>query len=205
MESDSSKSKIVINIREGILDVEGSEDFVRSIYEDFKEQIGSRPIVLESRYLNEVEQQDSDVVDSSVPRKALSGKKKRVRRAGSVDRSGKVPVNDFRPTFNSKLNLVDLPEFYERLAPSNHYEKILVFASFLRDSLGLNPCSADDIFTCYSVLKSKTKIPTAFVQALRDTRGKLHYIDYEELERISVSITGDNHFNQEMLKRGNSA
>ena len=37
-------TKLTINLRDGILDVEGSEEFVREIYGDFKSEVAKRKI-----------------------------------------------------------------------------------------------------------------------------------------------------------------
>ena len=39
MESDIKPSKLTINLRDGIVQAEGDEKFVRDVYNDFKEQV----------------------------------------------------------------------------------------------------------------------------------------------------------------------
>jgi hypothetical protein len=119
------------------------------------------------------------------------------RKAASAD-AEKARTGEYKPKFNSALNLGELASFYDTWAPANNSEKILVFATFIRDRLEVAPCSADDIYTCFFTLKSKTKTPEAFVQAFRDAHNKTHFIDFVSLQEIRITIAGDNHFNAKL-------
>ena len=66
----------------------------------------------------------------------------------------------------------------------------------------MEPCTANDIYTCYFTLKSKTKMPGAFVQAIRDAHNKMHYINFASVDDIRVTIAGNNHFEHELAKAG---
>ena len=112
-------------------------------------------------------------------------------------------VKNYVPTFDANLNLKDLGSFYDKFEPKSHPEKILIFSVFLRDYMEKSTCSANDIFTCYRTVKDQTKIPEAFIQALRDTH-KAGYITYTSPEKTEVSIAGENHFNGKLKKKGNT-
>jgi hypothetical protein len=188
-------TKLSINLRDGTLDVEGTEDFVRSIYEDFKEELARRadvPTPLEPSKI-EVDREPAPS-DAEPPKKA-----RRSRRSGSNE-GQKGRASAYKPTFDSGLNLADLGSFYQELRPNSNFEKILVFAAFLRDRLKTHPCTADQIYTCFFTLKDRTKIPEAFVQAFRDTQNRTHFIEMKSLQDISVTIRGNNHI-EEMKKR----
>ena len=45
-------TRLVINLREGIIEAEGEEGFVRSVYEDFKGRVDIPPVSTGSALLN---------------------------------------------------------------------------------------------------------------------------------------------------------
>lgn len=192
MEAVSKPSKLVINLREGILDVQGEESFVRSIYDDFKERIG-KAVVIETGSAPQFQK-----VESSSEAVRQIARKKKIKPVQSTD--GKVRVGEFKPSFNANLNLTGLSEFYKEWAPKNHPETILVFAIFLRDRLNIFPCTANDIYTCYFTLKSQVKTPEAFVQAFRNAENRTHYIRFESVDKIEITIAGDNFFAEKKAK-----
>jgi hypothetical protein len=195
MENDSKSTKLVINLREGIVQFQGSEEFVRGIYNDFKERV-VKPLILSP---------DQDQILTSESRAAAPRLTQNPRRTAKdlAAEGARSKVGSFKPMFNSNLNLAGLSTFYAKLAPTKHSEKILAFAVYLRDELKIAPCSVNDIYTCYFTLKSQTKIPEAFAQAFKDTKSRTHFIDYETLSEIRVTIAGENHFNEMTKKPAN--
>ena len=163
-------TKLTINLRDGILDVDGSEEFVRSIYEDFKGEVAKRVSspATASRQIEApaIPVQDADeIVGKDKP------KKQRTKRVTTTTGEGpKVRTGKYKPTFDSTLNVKGLPKYYDSMNPYNAAEKILTFAAFLRDSLKMESCTADHIYTCFFAVKDRTKIPEAFEQAFRDMR-----------------------------------
>jgi hypothetical protein len=105
-----------------------------------------------------------------------------------------------KPNFNSKLDTTGLADFYDEWKPENNSEKILVFDVFLRDRLKIAPCNADDIYTCFFVMKGKTKIPEAFQQAFITAKHRIHFIEFETTQSIEVTIPGDNWFAEQAKK-----
>lgn len=187
----SVNTKLAINLAEGTVEVEGSEDFVRFIYQDFKDSLSkqviirpARPPTLEHTPL-EPRLIENENKESS--KKSSADKKASPTSEGKRSRS-----SVYKPKFNSKLNLAGLDEYFDELKPKSTSEAIVVFAAFLRDRLQMVTCSADDIYTCFFTLKSKLKIPTAFQQAFHDAKRRTHFINYDSLDSISVSIAGDN-------------
>lgn len=188
-------TKLLINLKEGIVEVEGAENFVRDVYNDFKERV-SKPIPFAPAPPAQIEQFNDEQEDGSEPAPRTRAKH---RRSGAA--SGKTgEAGSYKPKFNDDLNPRGLPEFYDQYAPKTHSEKILVFAAFLRDKMRISPCTANDIFTCYFTMKNKTKTPEAFVQAFRDCQSRTHYIKVISLTEIEVAIPGDNFLTSKSLE-----
>jgi hypothetical protein len=191
-------TKVHIDILQGVLDVEGTEGFVKSIYEDFKagliKQISDRSaVVADKARVLDVNSNDSTPSSRRI-RKSLARK---VPNSAST----KSKVGEYSPKFNPNLDLSELERFYDGFDLKNHREKILVFAVFMREKLHTAPCSANDIFSCYQTLKTKTEIPEAFVQALRDTQNKGGFVEFVSPEEIKVNIAGESYFNQKIKRR----
>jgi hypothetical protein len=186
-------TKLLINLKEGIVEVEGAEEFVRDVYNDFKERV-SKPIPFAPAPPAQIEQLSDGQEAGSEP--ASRTRAKHRRPVATTGKSGE-SVN-YKPKFNNEINLSGLAEFYENYKPSTHNEKIVVFAAFLRDSLGKSLCTSDDIFTCYFTMRGKTKTPEAFLQAFRTCQARTHYIKYVSPTHIEVTIPGDNFLNSKI-------
>jgi hypothetical protein len=186
-------TRLIINLTQGLLEVEGSEDFVRSIYQDFREQV-SAAAALKSVSLKPVEQIEA-------PTSVLEDSRRPTKQRRQNSPEAKSKTAEYKPTFKN-LNLAGLAEFYAKINPANHSEKILCFAIFLRDNLKISPCSPDDIYTCYFTLKSETKTPEAFQQAFITAKNRTHFIEIEWPTKIDVTIAGDNFYNDKLRKAG---
>lgn len=197
MESDKP-TKLLINLREGIVQVEGDETFVRDVYNDFKEQV-SKPVVLQQAGAPQLGIEDGADDDMEPP--SPKARTNKIRRT-SQQSTTRGETAAYKPEFNTALDLSGLPKFYDQYDPTTHPEKILIFATFLKERLNIAPCTANDIFTCYSVLKTRTKTPGAFLQAFRDTQNKTHFIEYLSPTEINLTIAGTNYLNFDMKKKG---
>ncbi|MSP42968.1 MAG: hypothetical protein EXR08_06325 [Alphaproteobacteria bacterium] len=126
---------------------------MRQVYDDFKNGLlgnGKRNLASDAK------------ADKNESTTRGHKKSRRPRRAPKSEDTVK-PKSEYTPSFNKNLDLAKLENFYDRCLPKNHSEKILIFSVFLRDELKIDPCTANDIYTCYNNLKLKDKRPTAFV------------------------------------------
>jgi hypothetical protein len=192
-------TSLTINLKEGILDVHGSEDFVRSIYEDFKGEVAKRlpqnnpaPMQLAKAA------PESPVTEVEQPREKQ--KKTREKSSASSSDGQKSRGGRHKPKFDPALDVKGLVEFYDALAPENNAENILTFAMFLKEQRQMDSFTGDHIYTCFYTVRDRTKIPEAFEQAFRNTQHRTHYIHVNSMQDISVTIPGSNHF-EAMKKR----
>jgi hypothetical protein len=120
----------------------------------------------------------------------------RRRNASPEDAQG---VSKYKPSRDNSIDLAKLKEFVAPLKTKNAAEKILVYAQFLREKLGIDPCTVDQIYTCFQHMKDKT--PQAFGQVFINTRGDAYgYIEFAGTQDIKITIAGDNHFNHEIVR-----
>jgi hypothetical protein len=190
MES-SMNTKLTINLKDGILDVTGSEDFVRSIYDDFKNEIEKRQLIA-GNVPRQIEPAGVDEAATTIDTQALPTRK----RASSREKSR----TKYKPKFDPGLDIGGLPAFYGAVSPVNNFEKLLTFGMFLREQRGMESFSQDHIFTCFQAMREQTKTPEAFEQAFRDAQNRTHWIHANSMQDISIRIPGMNHF-ETMKKR----
>ena len=188
-------AKLHINLLQGVLEVEGDEKFVQSIYQDFKSHL---PKQSATRNAERRANEPAEIIDHESSSSHERRRRRGTRRTGDGETA---KIADYAPKLNSNLDLKDLRKFYGQFDPKNHSEKILIFAVFLRDSLKIVPCSADDVYTCYRELKDITKIPEAFVQAIRDAQNKAGAIDFVSQTEIKITIAGENYFTQKLKRK----
>jgi hypothetical protein len=174
-------AKLNIDLKQGLLHVEGTEEFVRSIYDDFKSRLTAAAATAP--------------VERSPPAGKGEGRQGKTR-----TKSGR---GEFEPVFNRDLDTSKVATYYGQFEAKNHPEKILVFSMFLKEVLNMEKITGNDIFTCYTAMKSETKTPKAFAQALRDAEGKnFHYIEVKAWDDIIVPISGSNYFHHDLKKKG---
>lgn len=184
----SMTAKLNIDLKQGLLHVEGTEEFVRAIYDDYKNQLTAAATVAPAP----IPPAHAHVLGHNNSK--AEGRKTSSKPAGKR--------SDFTPVFNRNLDTSKLSAFYNQFDTKNHPEKVLVFAHFLKDELHIEPITGSDIFTCYVALKSETKAPKAFAQALRDAAGKLHLIEVRSWEDIVIPIAGTNYFHHSLKRKG---
>lgn len=196
-------TKLTINLKDGILDVDGSEDFVRSIYDDFKGEVAKRLTISSTtpKQIEAASMPTPEVIETPVDKP----KKAHTRRVSAVGVGQKPRAARYKPTFDPALDVNGLVEFYDSMNPDYIAEKILIFAVFLRDHKNMQTCSADHIYTCFYTVKDRTKIPEAFEQAFRDTQSRTHFIQVTSLQDIAITIPGNNKFEEMKKKRKTAA
>lgn len=190
-------AKLHINIQQGLVDVEGDENFVRSVYEDFREYFATAKAQSHSPSKTPDLENSQDVTAPKSSSKSNSGKGRGKRnRVSEGQRSG---WGGYTPQQSKEPDLDGLREFFSQYTTRSHAEKILIFVRFLSDEKGITPCSADQVFTCYRVLREK--MPNAFIQAFRDTASKHGWINISSgPNSIETTIVGNNYFEHDLTK-----
>ncbi len=203
-------SKLHINIHQGIVDVEGDNDLVLRVYEDFRDILLKLPKNVEEDISSQVPNGPLDNPDDvSRTEKNGSRAKKRSRRTAAPLNSGqssaKSPsITGYQPSLDKGLDTSKLANFLAAYEPKNNPEFILIFAQFLLEKQAIEKCTMDQIYSCFSA--TKTKFPKAFGQSFIDTRGNSYgYIDFTSPEDITVTMVGQNHLNHTIKKKVLSA
>ena len=186
-------TKLLIDISQGIIEVEGDSNFVREIYSDFRDNLLKNFKYPAAEPDKNKSASRRDVNESKAKRKSAT--KKGTKSEPAV----KNGIDADNPQLDKNLDTFQLSEFYNQFEPKNHPERILIFAKYLTDKLCIETINSDQIYTCYKV--AKEKIPTAFKQNIRNTHGRNYgYIEFNSSSEIKVTINGENHFNSRIKR-----
>ena len=176
-------SKLRVSIVEGILEIEGNEDFVLQIYEDFKQYA-----VKDRRhsYDAKTEQPNSNAASDGI----------------ATQKTHRPKSSAGEPRFLKDLDLAtrngnpSLRDYYGKFAPKLHSERNLIFVAYLQDIAEVTPISVDHVYSCYR--KVQARAPKRFRQSLIDTSNKKGWLSTESLEDIRVSIAGLEYLEHDM-------
>lgn len=176
-------AKLKIDLTQGILEVEGSEVFVREIYRDFKVQFGG-----------------------AAPEEEKKPTRRRSRRTKKSTKSAKSskatetpePVPQIKPSPYTYLTDLDLSgnakrpslvEFMDTKLPLTNEERNLVFVYYLEYTLQAQTITLDHVYTCYREANIRT--PYNMEQSLQQmTAAKDNWIERADDGSYSVTPAG---------------
>ena len=173
-------TKLKIDLRNGTLEVEGEEAFVREIYQDYKEKIaqeGFSPV-------EESPQEDREAVVKPKTRAAKDSKAK----TGSKRKESFPIVKDL--DLSAKGGKEALKSFYAKKSPTTAIQRNAVFVYYLQKIAEAKGIGVNHIYTCYKDVGEK--VPGALRQSLLDTSFKYGWIDTKSMENITVTTHGEN-------------
>ena len=136
--------------------------------------------------------------------KKMAARKARPSAEGLDEFVAKTKKSDvsYKPKFNNQLDLLGLEDFVSPMNLKNNTEYFVAFYKFLREKVGIETIDGDDIFTCFSELKSVVKIPGSFMNTLRNAQNRDHVITYERgFSNVCLTPKGENLFNHDIVKR----
>lgn len=178
-------SKLKIDLKLGILEVEGEEAFIKAIYEDYKDRLSTKEFISASSKNNS--QDDRSSIESSESLNTTNKKSVKIKETNKRKESY---------TLVTSLNLLgkdgskSLKEFYDEKAPSNAQEKNAVFVYYLERLAKVTQINANHVYTCYKNVGEK--VPGALKQSLLDTSSRKGWLDTKSMENITVPTLGEN-------------
>lgn len=190
-------TKLKIDLKTGVLEVEGEEAFVKEVYQDYKDRLSS---VGDFSSDNEVEDTQDDDADSqnSEQKKTKISKKKNVKaKDGNKRKESYSLVTNL--DLLAKGNKKALKDFYTEKAPSNAMEKNAVFVYYLQKEAKVTAITVNHVYTCYKHVG--VPVPGAFRQSLADTSSKKGWIDTKSMENITIPTLGENFVEHDLGKK----
>lgn len=181
-------AKLKIDLKQGVVEVEGTEEFVAKIYADFKERV-TKPA---SSDLDSGSEHKGD----TSPKSGNGGEKKRPSAAKNKTKT---------PTFVKELNLQksgsqpSLKDFISPFDAKSAFAWNLLFVYYMVKNERSRPITLDHVYTCYKAVGVKP--PSAFYQSLIDTANKKGWLNTDNIEDISLSLIGENYVDHEFPKK----
>lgn len=181
-------TKLKIDLKTGVLEVEGEEAFVKEVYQDYKDRLSSvgdfsSDNQVEDTQDDKVSSQNSEQKKTKIPKKKNAKAKDGNKRKESYSLVTNLDLLD-------KDNKKALKDFYTEKAPSNAMEKNAVFVYYLQKEAKITTITVNHVYTCYKHMS--VPVPGAFRQSLADTSSKKGWIDTKSMENITIPTLGEN-------------
>jgi hypothetical protein len=208
-------TKLKIDVSQGILEVEGSEAFVRAIYRDFKVQFlgeeaaGEEVQPTRRRRTRQNRQVKTVAKPSPQPHQAAEIAKiseptgARIEPEPTPDSEKPLPTPSY--TFLKDLDLVatedhpSLVEFMDSKFPITNEERNLVFIYYLQYMVKQKPITVDHIYTCYR--KANIRAPLDLQHSLKMTAKDRKWIRIAKNGNITTLAAGKQYLEKQLPKK----
>ncbi len=182
--------KLHINLSQGLIEAEGSEEFVLNIYKDFKDKIGTAPH--DTRTTGQQKQTPANTIV------------KPNNRSKSKSTSNKTKVTSKGYTLNKELNLYSegdnpsLDDFLKDYKTTSNQPRFLLCTHYLKEIKGVEKVGVNELYTCLKHLK--IAIPN-IEQGLRDTASRKGWLDTasSSSDDIKITVSGENAIAHDLL------
>ena len=192
-----NSTKLHINLKQGILEVEGSEEFVAKLYQDFRDNLSTDLGALSIG----ADESSSDLKPKTTMKKTVKKKSKVAKKKSKSGSSEPVLVKELDLTGGSSKE--GLRDYCAKYVIKTNMERNLIFTYYLENILGIKSFGVNHIFTCYRNIPG-TKIPGNLKQSIYDTSAK-GWIAVESIDDdISVPVLGINHIEHDLPKSGDN-
>ena len=206
-------TKLKIDVSQGILEVEGSEAFVRAIYRDFKVQfLGEEAGEEEGQPTRRRRSRRTKTVakPSIQPQTGATEVVEKPEMAGAGTETKPTPDAEKplpTPSYNylKDLDLAatedhpSLVEFMDSKFPITNEERNLVFIYYLQYTLKQKPITVDHIFTCYR--KAKIRAPLDLQHSLEVTAKQRKWIKIAKNGNITTMAAGKQYLEKQLPKK----
>lgn len=179
--------KLTINLNSGLLDVEGSENFVKKIYYDFKVLIDKYPPTKNEN----TDFIPTTIIDDSKELSAISTPKEQIEKPSEVsestDKKRSISLTFLNELDLNPFNKVSLTEFASLYPVKTSEELSLLIVYYLRSILN-ETVTLNHIFTCLTVLGKN--IPKHLKQVLTNNKNAKFWIDVSDWNAINYTPAG---------------
>ncbi|MEW5959406.1 MAG: hypothetical protein AB1801_16915 [Chloroflexota bacterium] len=198
-------AKLKVDLTQGILEVEGSEVFVKAIYQDFKLQfLGDEVAGAEERpAARRRRRQKARLVIETVPEPVVQP----VPAPEPAELPPKVKAVPPPPPYNflKELDLTAtadhpaLVEFMDSKLPITNEERNLVFLYYLQHVINQPSITPDHVYTCYR--KANIRAPLNLENSLHTTAEHHGWIKIAKNGHLTVTADGKRYAEKDLPKR----
>jgi hypothetical protein len=183
----SGVTKAKINIKEGIIELEGSEDFVIKQLEVFGKEINVKK-PLANHKEETPKKENAEELDKKIKRKGIK----------ATQTINPIPLN-----LKGKDDEPPLRDFYMQKNPSSQWESLVIFAYYLKEYLGINQMEAGHVAFCCNEVG--IKIPKNIAQMFYDIyhiKGWLNLVDGRKY--VEINTAGENLIKYDLPRKDNA-
>ena len=215
-------TRLKIDLAQGILEVEGSETFVKAIYADFKANFVDNESADEATTTPDPKRtrtrKSPRTQVKSTPKKPARKKPKAAEPVApspenettpalEVDETAETKPRVGKPTYSvvETLNLgaangrPSLVEFMDNKVPITNEERNLVFVHYLQHTLNIEPITINHLYTCYKAAKIRT--PHNIENSLKITANQRHWIKIAKDGTLTVTPAGKLYVEKQLPKK----
>ena len=200
-------TKLKIDLTQGILEVEGSETFVKAIYSDFKvhfigdeagEMLGSKTRRGRPRATKTKPEQKSipPAVEPNSSSRPVEQPESEVGVETELTRSAHRFLEDLPLTAGEGRG--SLVEFMDLKFPITNEERNLVFLYYMQHILKIKPITADHVDTSYRA--AKIRVPLNLESSLEATVNQRRRIKQTKTGRLSATPSGKLYVEKQLPK-----
>ncbi len=204
-------TKLKIDVSQGLLEVEGSESFVKVIYNDFKihfvglDTADDLTPARRGRKVKTAEEVMTDVPVDSEP--GIEPAVEPVIQEEMIETPLPKPVAAPAPVYtvikDLELGAAEgrpaLVEFMDSKFPLTNEERNIVFLYHLQQNLKLKAITPDHIFTCYK--HARIRVPLNLDNSLRITTDQLGWIKTTKNGHMQLTPAGKLYIEQQLPKK----
>tara|TARA_R110002020_G_scaffold103875_2_gene243456 strand:- start:2824 stop:3420 length:597 start_codon:yes stop_codon:yes gene_type:complete len=195
------ENKLKIDLTLGIIEVEGSEQLVRDIYNDFKERLNQAPSKVSVLEKSSPQTETPPAEPATKATKKASAGKPKSKPKSSASNSGTL-LKDLDLTSSGEKD--SLRDFYNKYEATSNLERNLVFVYYLQNIREMEGVTINHIFTCYRNIP-ELKAPGHLKQSVVDAAYKKGWLDTSDMENITVPISGINYLEHDLPKKSTEA
>ncbi|GAB4423738.1 MAG: hypothetical protein Kow0031_02380 [Anaerolineae bacterium] len=208
-------TRLKIDLTHGVLEVEGSEAFVRAIYSDFKAQFIGEEAGESLGTTRQRRRRRRNTAPQAAPAEppepaAATGIAPAESAPGPpapAPEPEPAPAAPPKPPHNFLENLdlsagdgrASLVEFMDAKFPITNEERNLVFLYYLQHILKTRAITADHIYTCYKA--AKIRVPLNLESSLKATAAQRRWIKMTKTGRLSTTPSGKLYVEKQLPKK----
>jgi len=181
-------TSVRIDVSQGIVEVEGSEAFVKAVYDDFKGKIATGPKPAPPAGPKDRPKRKLAAGDGSGEKKSRRSRPKDVKVVDDLDLAG-------------SDSIMSLRDFYAQYGATTNLVRNVIFVRYLKNEMKIEKVTVDHVFTCYRNIPG-LRIPGDIKQSLLDARRLHNWLDTSSLDDITMTIHGTNYFEHDLKSSG---
>jgi hypothetical protein len=186
----SAITKAKVNLKEGTIELEGSEAFVSKQLEVFEKQYQELKKTVATSDTNENTVTDAEKTEPDA--KIIKKKTPKVSQ----------PVTPISIDLKAKDNKPSLWDFYQLKKPQSQSERLVVFVYYLKEYLKIEKVEAGHVISCFREVGERIPdVPQMFYDISRNQR----WLNLEEGRRFAqLNVAGENFVNHDLPSKDNA-